>query len=369
VDYLSFDSLASGVAASQVAPYVVRLRALGVPVTVHSFEPDQGVPPAARAITDAGAEWCPSSFGRHGAVGGLDRMFRAAWRLRAARVIHARSDLAAGAAMLARPRSWVWDVRSLWADQRIALGMMTAGGPEDRVMRVIESRAVRQATHVVTLTAAVIPEIERRHGVSLADRATVIPTCVDLAHFRPSPLPAEAPVLMLSGTLNAYYDVPLMLRFHAAVRRRVGAELLVVAPGATRWDAELASAGAEVTSSAPEVMPGVVARAHAGLSVCRHDAGVSLRAAMPTKIGEFLAAGRPVVINTGLGDMDEILAEVPVGVAIPDSSQDAVEEAADTLCELLADPATPERCRQAAERWFDVDEGARRLADVYSRIS
>ena len=55
-------------------------------------------------------------------------------------------------------------------------------------------------------------------------------------------------------------------------------------------------------SATRDEMAKLVSSCHVGLSVCRDDAGPSLQAAMPTKIGEFLASGRPVVVNPGPGD-------------------------------------------------------------------
>jgi glycosyltransferase involved in cell wall biosynthesis len=104
-----------------------------------------------------------------------------------------------------------------------------------------------------------------------------------------------------------------------------------------------------------------------GLSVCRLDAGPSLKAAMPTKIAEFLATGRPVVVNKGLGDFDEYLTEFNAGVIL-DGSESNLRNMAHNLAEILADPETPMRCRALAEKYFDVDNGAQKYLDLYPKI-
>ena len=107
---------------------------------------------------------------------------------------------------------------------------------------------------------------------------------------------------------------------------------------------------------------------HVGLAVCRADAGPSLRASVPTKIAEFLACGRPVVVNAGLGDMDHLLAEFACGVVVRETSDEGVQLAAEDLIELLKDPDLADRCRTLAERHFDIERGVDDLLGVYRAL-
>lgn len=370
VAYLSMDSIVGGVGASQVLPYVRGLARRDVEVLLHTFEPEPA-PPLLRAALDAdGIRWDAHPMGALGSRGGLARLARAAAAVRGAELVHARSDLAAGAALLARPRSWVWDVRSFWADQRIALDMLRAGSPEERVLRWIERTSARRADAIITLTDAALPVLEARHGRAARDRATVVTTCVDLDRFALSTPSAVDPLrFLLSGSINTFYDVPLMLRLVARSRERRATELDVLTPGPTSWDDAFAVAGARHANASPAEVPPHVARSHCGLVVCREDAGVSLRAAMPTKLGEFLACGRPVIVNPSLGDAAALLAQHRCGVTIDASTDDAVERALDELDALLSDPGLPGRCRALAEEHFDLDRAVDALVAIYRRCT
>jgi hypothetical protein len=368
--YLTTDSLSEGVGASQVLAYAERLAGRGVHVRVHSFE--KGAPSAelVQQVREAGITWTPHPFGAGGPMGGVGRVLRGARGVRGAELVHARSDLPAASALLARCPRWIWDVRSLWADQRIALGALTAGGPEDRVLRRIEGAAARQSAGIVTLTAAVLPVLAARHGDTLSAKAAVIPTCVDLHRFVEAPMPSGEPVrLLLAGTLNAYYDVPAMLALVAEGMRRRRAALDVLSPSSTQWDAALAEAGGITDVATPAEMPERIRSSHAGLSVCRTDAGVSLTAAMPTKIAEFLASGRPVVVNPGLGDADHLVEDAGAGVVLRDLSPHGLATAWDRIEELVADPETPSRCRRLAEAHFDLDKAVDRLLQLYEKVA
>ena len=366
--YLSFDALGEAVGASQVGAYVERLAARGVRVHLHSYEKAPPPPEQVDRLTAAGVSWTAHEFRGHGTAAGARRVVHAATYLRRADLVHARADLAAAAATLARSRSWVWDVRSLWADQRVALGAVRPGSPEDRMLRRFEQAAARRCTGVIALSTAALETLAERHGPGILDNAAVVPTCVDLGRFAVAPMPSgDSTRLVFSGTLNRYYDLPTMLAFTATMNTRRPTRLDVLTPGVTGWDEELQRAGVAARAAEPGELSYELQRAHAGLCVCRFDAGPSLRAAVPTKIAELLATGRPLVVNRGLGDLDVLFAEHRCGVILDDASEAALERAADALEGLLDDPETPARCRALAATHFDLDRGIDRLLSVYQR--
>jgi glycosyltransferase involved in cell wall biosynthesis len=113
-------------------------------------------------------------------------------------------------------------------------------------------------------------------------------------------------------------------------------------------------------------MPGHVHAAHVGLGVLR-PVGVSNAGAMPTKLGEFLAAGRPVVVSPGLGDMDRFLSDFDCGVVLTDMSAVGLGHAAEEVERLIDDPDTPTRCRALAEERFSLPAGVKRLLAAYEK--
>lgn len=367
VNYLSMDPIASTVGHSQVLAYVERLAKLGVTIDLVTFEEsvDTGL---LERLAEIGVVWRPHRFGRHGAAGGLGRVVRASQALRGAELVHARSDMAAAATMLAGVDRWVWDVRSLWVDQKVATGVVRPGSPPERVMRFVERCSAQRSSAVVTLTGSAIDELDERYGGAVSSKATVITTCVDLDRFVASPLPPMPLRVLISGTVNRYYDVSSMLDLVTELRRRRPVELVVASPCATDWEVELAGVEATRISAAPGEMVDLVASCHLGLSVCRDDAGVSLKAAMPTKIGEFLACGRPVVVNPGLCDAATLLDTHQCGVLYGSSLPGRTKEAVDLIEERVADARTPARCRGLAEKHFDLEEGVERLVATYELV-
>ena len=142
----------------------------------------------------------------------------------------------------------------------------------------------------------------------------------------------------------------------------------MASPEATSWEAELADLEVVRVSATPDVMVDLVASCHLGLSICRDDAGVSLKAAMPTKIGEFLASGRPVVVNPGLVDAARLVEANGCGVVFGSTGPCSVEEVVDRIEACLKDPATPRRCRSLAETHFNLTIGVNELVSTYNLV-
>ncbi len=367
VTYVSMDPLTSTVGSSQVLAYVERLVGRGIDIDLITFEHDVDSDLRDR-LAGLGVTWRPLRFGLHGPVGGLSRVLRAAWAVRGSAVVHARSDMAAASVMLAGVDRWVWDVRSLWVDQKVASGVIRPGSLQERVMRWVERLAAHRSTAVITLTESAIDELDRRYEGAVTSKARVITTCVDLDWFDASPLPRVPLRVLLAGTLNRYYDVHTMLDLIAELRCRHRVEFIVASPGETDWEDELRGVEAVRVTATPGEMVNLVSSSHVGLSVCRDDAGASLLAAMPTKIGEFLASGRPVIVNLGLVDAAGLLERHECGVVYGSSSLFGVGAAVDRLEALLADPGTPERCRSLAEVHFNLDRGVDLLVATYESV-
>ncbi|MGI9119724.1 MAG: hypothetical protein ACR2G7_06335 [Acidimicrobiales bacterium] len=339
-------------------------------MTLHSFEKVAVSSEQIERFATAGIDWRPHRFQSLGSAGGALRVAHAAVLLHGADLVHARSDLAAASTLLARCPHWVWDVRSFWIDQRVAMGLVQAGSTEERVMRLIEGRAAARSGAIVTLTAAAIPVLQQRHGGAVAEKVRVVPTCVDLSRFTVSPMPDRKPLrVLMSGSFNPLYDLEMSVRLVRCLRERRKVDLTVLSPNPSIRDTLFGSVGATFESVPFSAMPEQVAGHHVGFGICKPEAGVELLAAAPTKLAEFLACGRPVVVNAGLGDMQGLVEANDCGVVVMGSSDIELVRVAGEIERLVDDPEVSERCRLVAKRHFDVDVAVEKLLELYRRAA
>lgn len=364
--YLSIDPMRGSVGASQVVPYVTRLAERGLSVILHSFEEGPADEGTRRRLDAAGVRWRPHRFLPGGAAAGLGRVAQGAALIAGADLVHARSDMAAASCLVARRRHWVWDMRSFWREERLALGMMAAGSPQERVMASVEGAAARSSESIITLTRAAIDVLGERYGNAVAAKARVITTCVNLDRFVAAPPPPPDPLrLLLAGTINSRYDVATMIHLVERLRARRPTTLTVLTPGPTSWKEALGAVDARMGSADPSEMPGHLLDHHVGLCVLHDDP--CNRGSAPIKVGEFLASGRPVVVNHGIGDLDSLLVENDCGVILESTGADSIDAAVSEIERLVDDDGTPDRCRRLAEAHFDLDRGIDQVVAVYEQ--
>jgi glycosyltransferase involved in cell wall biosynthesis len=80
----------------------------------------------------------------------------------------------------------------------------------------------------------------------------------------------------------------------------------------------------------------------------------------------MLALEVPVVTNSGVGDVDRIMAEAGSGVVIDRFDENAYRGALDELDCLKPDK---KRSRNAVRRWFDLETGVERYDAIYHALA
>jgi len=366
--YITVDSVLEGAGHSQVLPYVAGLAALGLRTELHSFEAAPVAETTLEQLANQGIIWSPHRFGRRGPLGGVERLLRGAALSRRAELVHARGTLPAASAYLGRAHCWLWDMRGFWTDARIAVGTVRPGSLVERTLRHLEQRVATSADAIVVLSDRARTELGQRYGPAVASKARTIPTCTDLSRFSFAKLlPCPPYRLLFSGSLSRRYDLRTMISFAKALEAHGKVELTALVPQTSPRLAELQASDAFVLHPSQTEIPGQVARSHAGLCVLvPSPADV---ASMPTKVAEFLATGRPVIVSTGIGDLDRLLADYGCGVVLGPSGEDAIHSAARQLAEMLTDPELPSRCRKLATDHFDVANAVHQLFDMYAQMA
>ncbi len=122
-----------------------------------------------------------------------------------------------------------------------------------------------------------------------------------------------------------------------------------------------------VLSIASAEVPSYLAAADAGLAFIKRC--VSKIASSPTKNGEYLACGLPLIINAGVGDSDSLINDWKVGVLIENFNEEDYAKGGHTIEAIVAEPEVRKSARSVAEQLFDLNTiGAVRYASLYERV-
>jgi glycosyltransferase involved in cell wall biosynthesis len=91
-----------------------------------------------------------------------------------------------------------------------------------------------------------------------------------------------------------------------------------------------------------------------------------LAAAVPTKIGEFLASGRPVIVSEGIGDLDQMISITQTGVIVENNG--TLQNVTGEIIKLVNDANTPARCRELALKHFDMENSIDLYSEIYNKM-
>ncbi|MEA3001160.1 MAG: hypothetical protein QOK17_2993 [Sphingomonadales bacterium] len=384
--YVSYDGMLEPLGQSQVLAYLERLSERYA-VTLLSFEKKDDLAGASRLaavrrrIEAAGIDWTPLRYHKSPSApatafdiaAGTVAALRLA-RKRQARIVHARSYIAALIGLAVKRVTGarlLFDMRGLWADERVDAGWWPRGGRLYRVAKSIERRLLRGADHIVTLTHAAAREIASFPYLPQSTPITVIPTCADLGRFVPAARQiAGSPVLGFVGTASAWSMVPELFRFYRLLlEREPAARLLIVNRHEQGYIRScLAEAGAdpgrvEIVRAEHAEVPGLIARMTIGTAL--KQPSYSQLGCAPTKLAEYLGCGVPVLVNKGIGDVAEIVAEHRVGVVLEGFDEADLRTGVDRILALLREEDLPRRCRAAAEAIFSLESGVAAYDRVY----
>jgi len=114
-------------------------------------------------------------------------------------------------------------------------------------------------------------------------------------------------------------------------------------------------------------VPSYLAAADAGLAFIKRC--ISKMASSPTKNGEYLACGLPLIINAGVGDSDALINDWKAGVLIENFTEEEYAEAARGVEAMTAADDVRLKTRSVAEQLFDLNAiGAERYASLYEKV-
>ena len=92
----------------------------------------------------------------------------------------------------------------------------------------------------------------------------------------------------------------------------------------------------------------------------------SKQSSSPTKHGEIMAMGIPVITNSGVGDVANIVAAFNSGIVIDNFTNDAYEAVARKI--TLDSDCDADKIRQGALEFYALDKAIEKYCRIYDRI-
>ncbi|HUP22924.1 MAG TPA: glycosyltransferase family 4 protein [Thermoanaerobaculia bacterium] len=273
-------------------------------------------------------------------------------------------------------RPYVLEVRDLWPDLPVAMGIIR-NPVLKRALFAWEAMAYRFAAGHVALAPGIREGIARRTSVS-PDRVIMIPNGADTLGIRPERrngrsllrVPEEALVLGYTGTHGAANGLDAVLDAAAALQRRGVDGVVFALIGDGREKERLVQRADDEGLDSVRFFD-LVDKATYALLLSELDVGMQILqnvsdfywGTSPNKFFDYLAAGKPVLVNYP-GWVSELVTEARCGVVVPPEDREAFADAVESLLHRREElPAMGFRARALAEERFSQQEILHELAE------
>lgn len=385
---------------SQVLPYLKGLTKLGYEFHLISYEKSDRFKQHRKhiqAICDAdNIKWHPQYYAKNkglkATLNQVRRLRKVAFYLNEKHhfeIVHCRSYISALAGLKMKQKfetKFVFDMRGFWADERVDGGLWNL---ENKLYKTIytyfkrkEKQFIAHSDYVISLTERGKSEMLSWPSTDPNTKIKIIPCCANLDLFNARSIQQKvreektaelaidpnAFVLGYVGSIGTWYMLPEMLDFFKELLKTKPDALFLFVTGESKEFLEkqaalkgIDAASIRVISVLHKDVPTMISLMDASVFFIKPS--YSKKASSPTKQGEIMAMGIPLICNSNVGDTDEIVRKYESGVVVDDFSNEAYASA---IAQLKSFDAT--KITAGAQAYFSLEEGVKRYNDVYTDI-
>lgn len=396
--YISYDGMTDPLGQSQVLPYISGLTKKGIQFHLISFEKKERFDAQRKDIEQlcagAGITWHPMMYTKKppllSTVYDVFRMRKKALSLHKKTPfdhIHCRSYISALVGLHFKRKQnvpFLFDMRGFWADERVDGGIWNISNPVFKMVfsffKRKEIEFLQESAATISLTHAGKKEILSWNTLHTAPDIEVIPCCVDLSIFtavsdfeksnvrQKLHIDLNKRIVGYVGSLGTWYLLDEMLGyFKWLIHTHPDFHFLIITQDERTIVDNLA---AEISISKDNYtvvkatrieIPALLSLMHHALFFIRPS--FSKLASSPTKQGEIMAMGIPLICNTKVGDTAEIVQQFKCGGIVDSFNTVDFERAFEEV-----QGVQPESGIQGALSFYDLNEGIEKYFTVYQRI-
>ena len=385
---------------SQVLPYLEGLSKKNFEIHLISFEKPNRLESIKELINKRCAEsnitWHPKIYTKKppliSTMKDLKAMYKLAFKLHKKNnfdLVHCRSYIPAIVGMKLQKRKgvkFVFDMRGFYADERIEGKIWDVSKFVYRYVydyfKKKELQFFKKADHVVSLTNNGKKEIVKLVNNKVGNKTTVIPCCVDTNLFDPEQVNPHRKrklkealgikendfILGYIGSIGSWYMLDEMLDFFKVqlAKNKSLKFLFVTGEPADEILSKAVEKGIPkeailMTSTIYKYMPLHISLFDFSIFFIRPT--FSKRASSPTKQGELMAMGVPVICNSGVGDTDEIVNKYHSGKVL-----DKLNDSSYTNTTMDKNEFDSTKIREGAIDYFGLDQGVENYYSIYKKL-
>lgn len=401
--FISYDGMTDPLGQSQVIPYLAGLTKYGYNFTILSCEKPKKYQLYKNHITNILApfpiKWVPLSYHKSPPV--LSSVFDLIMLKRKARklhskekfdMVHTRAGTPALVGLWMKKKfgiKFLNDIRDFYADSRRDDGSWNESnlifGRIYKYFKNKEQEEIEQNDGMVCLTYTAEKIIKKwpyyKPGIPLQ----VIPCSVDTNLFDPMKIDKELEekfakklkitkddmVFSYLGSIGGWYLINEMMSFFKTISDTIqNSKFLFISPHHHEKIYEIASKEGIpdekilVTHAQREEVP--VLLSFSDYSIFFIKSCYSKQASSPTKQGEIMAMGIPIITNSGVGDVEEIIKKYNSGIVLEQLNEEEYLKTAQSLSQK--NNFDRNAVREGAKDYFALENAVNKYKNIYKLI-
>jgi len=401
--FISYDGMTDPLGQSQVIPYLKGLSALGHQISILSCEKKlrfvQEENEIRNLLEENNIKWFPIFYTPSPPI--LSTL-KDIWSLKkkskeiilnhGIHFVHCRSYITALVGQSLKRElniPFIFDMRGFWADERVDGNIWNLKNPLFSLVynyfKRKEKVFLKEADAVVSLTNNAKNEIHSWQGFQNVP-VTVIPCCADLDFFSYRNVNQQEVlklrnelglnpgdfVLSYLGSLGTWYMLNEMLDFFKVLKtKRPEAKFLFITADEPEFVVNAAVVkgidGNDIIVKKAKRNEVPVYCSLSSVSIFFILPKYSKKASSPTKMGELMSLGIPIICNSNVGDVVEILIDGGVGAVIDNFTNEDYLSAINKIPGLLE--KSPQQNYDVAQKYYSLKEGVIRFNQVYENVS
>lgn len=403
--YLSYDGMTDPLGQSQVIPYLIGLAKKGHEITIISCEKrnifQKQKNQIGEILSSAKINWIPVFYSSLPSV--LSKQLNLLRIKQKAQefcyknkpeVVHCRSYMAALIGLNLKKKfgtKFIFDMRGFWANERIDGKIWSLNNIlHKRIYNYFKKKEIEfliNADCTISLTQNAKDEILSWKQIKNKLIAIkIIPCCADLELFSLKKIDLSIKeslknklqihstdfIISYLGSIGTWYMLDEMLDFFKCLSlQKTNAKFLFITPDEKNL---IVSAAEAKGISKNKIIICSANRNEVPLYLSLSDISIyfiksvySKKASSPTKTGEIMALGIPIITNEGIGDSDTIISDSGSGMLVHKFTTDEYCRIIGQINVLLG--VHKETIISAAQKYFSLEKGINAYDSVYKSLA
>lgn len=409
--YISYDGMTDPLGQSQVLPYLIENSKCNFRFSIISFEKkdrfEKNKATIKQICDDSQINWLPLTYTKNppilSTIWDIYKMYLKTNEIHKSDkidLIHCRSYQSAEIGLRFKRKNkipWVFDMRGFWADERIDGNIWQLSNPIYKFIynhyKKKEIRFLTDSDQIISLThnakkeilswqeKKTLPNVFKDKSLSIE----VIPCCVDTNLFNihsvnqqkvaelKNQLNVEENTFVIGyvGSIGTWYMLPEMLDFFKVLKTKKQNTVFLFITNEPEENIKSIVIQKEIDPNDIRVVSCL--HKEVPTYICLFDISIyfiipaySKKASSPTKQGELMAMGIPIVCNANVGDADKIITETKSGWVVSNFEENEYEKTAN---QILNEPLHDRKeIIQHGVNEFNLESGAERFRKTYERI-